>query len=45
MKGDELELLRGRANVFRALGYENADVEQLKALLQPKSFAGSIGKV
>jgi predicted XRE-type DNA-binding protein len=28
-----LELLRGSGNVFRDLGYENADVEQLKALL------------
>jgi len=33
MKGEELELLRGSGNVFRDLGYENADVEQLKALL------------
>ena len=28
-----MELLRGSGNVFRDLGYENADVEQLKALL------------
>jgi predicted XRE-type DNA-binding protein len=33
MKGEELEIVRGSGNVFRDLGYENADVEQLKALL------------
>jgi predicted XRE-type DNA-binding protein len=33
MKGEKLELLRGSGNVFRDLGYESADVEQLKALL------------
>jgi predicted XRE-type DNA-binding protein len=33
MKGEELELIRGSGNVFRDLGYDNADVEQLKALL------------
>ncbi len=33
MKKDKLELVRGSGNVFRDLGRENADVEQLKALL------------
>ena len=33
MRGEELELVRGGGNVFRDLGRENADVEQLKALL------------
>lgn len=33
MKGERLELVRGSGNVFRNLGRENADVEQLKALL------------
>ncbi|HUI77428.1 MAG TPA: helix-turn-helix transcriptional regulator [Bryobacteraceae bacterium] len=33
MKGKKLELVRGSGNVFRDLGRENADVEQLKALL------------
>ena len=33
MKGDNMELVRGSGNVFRDLGRENADVEQLKALL------------
>jgi predicted XRE-type DNA-binding protein len=33
MTGEELELIRGGGNVFRDLGYDNADVEQLKALL------------
>jgi predicted XRE-type DNA-binding protein len=33
MKHEELELARGTGNVFRDLGRENADVEQLKALL------------
>jgi predicted XRE-type DNA-binding protein len=33
MKGEKLELVRGSGNVFRDLGRENADVEQLKALL------------
>ena len=33
MKGEKLELIRGSGNVFRDLGRENADVEQLKALL------------
>jgi len=33
MKHEKIELLRGSGNVFRDLGRENADVEQLKALL------------
>jgi len=33
MKGEKLEFVRGSGNVFRDLGRENADVEQLKALL------------
>ncbi|MEP7364163.1 MAG: helix-turn-helix transcriptional regulator [Acidobacteriota bacterium] len=33
MKREKLELLRGSGNVFRDLGHEDADVEQLKALL------------
>jgi predicted XRE-type DNA-binding protein len=33
MKSEGLEILRGSGNVFRDLGYDNADVEQLKALL------------
>ncbi|MGI9070745.1 MAG: helix-turn-helix domain-containing protein [Bryobacteraceae bacterium] len=33
MKGEKLELVRGSGNVFRDLGREHADVEQLKALL------------
>lgn len=33
MKGDKLQLVRGSGNVFRDLGRENADVDQLKALL------------
>jgi len=33
MKGEKLELLRGSGNVFHDLSHENADVEQLKALL------------
>jgi predicted XRE-type DNA-binding protein len=33
MKSEELEIVRGSGNVFRDFGYENADVEQLKALL------------
>jgi hypothetical protein len=31
MKSEKLELVRGSGNVFRELGRENADVEQLKA--------------
>jgi predicted XRE-type DNA-binding protein len=33
MKGEKLALVRGSGNVFRDLGRENPDVEQLKALL------------
>lgn len=33
MKSEKVELVRGSGNVFRDLGYENADLEQLKALL------------
>ena len=33
MKREKLELLRGSGNVFRDLGRENADIDQLKALL------------
>ena len=33
MKGEKLQIVRGSGNVFRDLGRENADVEQLKALL------------
>jgi predicted XRE-type DNA-binding protein len=33
VKGEKLQLVRGGGNVFRDLGRENADVEQLKALL------------
>ena len=33
MKGERLEVVRGSGNVFRDLGHENADREQLKAIL------------
>ena len=33
MNAEKLELVRGSGNVFRDLGCENADLEQLKALL------------
>ena len=33
MKVEKVELVRGSGNVFRDLGRENADVEQLNALL------------
>ena len=33
MKGEKLEVTRGSGNVFRDLEHENADVEQLKAIL------------
>ena len=33
MRGEKLELVRGSGNVFRDVGRENADIEQLKALL------------
>jgi predicted XRE-type DNA-binding protein len=32
-KANELRVVRGSGNVFRDLGHENADVEQLKAIL------------
>jgi predicted XRE-type DNA-binding protein len=33
MKREKLEVVRGSGNVFRDLGYDNADVNQLKAIL------------
>jgi predicted XRE-type DNA-binding protein len=33
MKSEKLEFVHGSGNVFRDLGRENADIEQLKALL------------
>jgi predicted XRE-type DNA-binding protein len=33
MRGEKLELVSGSGNVFRDLERENADIEQLKALL------------
>jgi predicted XRE-type DNA-binding protein len=33
MKREKLELVRGSGNVFRDLGRDNADLDQLKALL------------
>src|SRR5438270_1957242 len=36
MKREKLELVRGSGNIFRDLGRENADLEQLKALLAAK---------
>ena len=33
MRGEKLALVRGSGNVFRDVGRENADIEQLKALL------------
>jgi predicted XRE-type DNA-binding protein len=33
MKDKRLELVRGNGNVFRDLGRQNADVQQLKAIL------------
>jgi predicted XRE-type DNA-binding protein len=33
MKKEELKVLRGSGNVYRDLGKEDADIEQLKALL------------
>jgi predicted XRE-type DNA-binding protein len=33
MKSEKLELVRGSGNLFRDLGREKADVEQLKSLL------------
>jgi predicted XRE-type DNA-binding protein len=33
MKTEEIEIIRGSGNVFHDLGYEDADVLQLKAIL------------
>lgn len=33
MKTEDLEIERGSGNVFRDLGHDNADAEQLKAIL------------
>ena len=33
MKGEKLAVVRGSGNLFRDLGYKNADVEQFKAIL------------
>src|ERR1035437_1577067 len=33
MKSEKVELVRGSGNVFHDLGHENADAEQLKAIL------------
>jgi predicted XRE-type DNA-binding protein len=33
MKSEKIEVVRGSGNVFRDFGRENADIEQLKALL------------
>jgi predicted XRE-type DNA-binding protein len=33
MKNDAIELVRGSGNVFRDLGHDSPDVEQLKAIL------------
>jgi len=33
MKREKLEVVRGSGNVFRDLGYKNADVQQVKAIL------------
>jgi predicted XRE-type DNA-binding protein len=33
MKREGLEVVRGSGNVFRDLGHQNADAEQLKAIL------------
>jgi len=33
MRSEKLEVVRGSGNVFRDLGHENADAEQLKAIL------------
>ena len=44
MKSEELEVVRGSGNVFRDLGYENADVEQLKAVLAAEIIQTWIGR-
>jgi hypothetical protein len=33
MKGERLDAMRGSGNVFRDLGHEDTDVEQVKAIL------------
>src|SRR2546422_11605474 len=33
MKSEKLKVVRGSGNVFRDLGHETADIEQLKAIL------------
>ncbi len=33
MKREKLEVVRGSGNVFRDLGYKNADAQQFKAIL------------
>ena len=33
MKSEKMEVVRGSGNVFRDMGRENADLEQLKAIL------------
>ncbi|MFN7924918.1 MAG: helix-turn-helix transcriptional regulator [Bryobacteraceae bacterium] len=33
MKKEKLEVVRGSGNVFRDLGYQNADAEQFKSIL------------
>lgn len=33
MKSEKIEVVHGSGNVFRDFGYENADVEQLRAIL------------
>jgi len=40
MKGENSELARGRGNVFRDFGRENAGVEQVEALLAPEIIKG-----
>ena len=42
MNAEKLELVRGSGNVFRDLGHENADLEQLKALLVAEIIKGWI---
>src|SRR6266849_3620009 len=39
MKGKKLEVVRGSGNVFRDLGHENADAEQVKAILAAEIIA------
>src|ERR1035437_2189785 len=38
MKSEKLEVVRGSGNVFHDLGHENADVQQLKAILAASSI-------